>query len=232
MSPTPPNLFADRRQRLADRLAAEGLDALLVSQPVNVSYLTGFSGDSSQLLLTSQRSLLISDGRFTQQLAEECPGLETAIRPPVTPITEAAAKALAQLGVHNVGFESGHLTVADLEALCAAATVSWKGARDRVEQLRACKDATEIAQIREAIDIAQRAYAMFRAMLRGSDCEKDLSDAVEAYIRRAGGRGRSFRPSSRWAIAPRCRTRRRRFARSRKIRCCCSTGAPAALLQK
>jgi len=190
--PTPPDHFASRRQRLAECLAVEGLDALLVSQPVNVSYLTGFSGDSSYLLVTPRRSVLVSDGRFTQQLAQECPAWKRHPRT-VTPLTEATARALAQLGAHTVGFESGHLTVADLEALrSAAAGIDWKGARDRVELLRACKDATEIAQIREAIDIAQRAFAMFRAFLRADDCEKDLSDAVEAYIRRAGGRGSSF----------------------------------------
>jgi Xaa-Pro aminopeptidase len=190
---TPPEHFAGRRQRLAAGLAAEGLDALLVGQPVNVSYLTGFSGESSNLLVTPNRSVLVSDGRFTQQLAEECPDLETVIRPPVTPVTEATAQTLAKLGAKNVGFESAHVTVADLEALRGGATgIDWKGTRDRVEQWRACKDTTEVAQIRAAIDMAQRAYAMFRALLRADDSEKDLSDAVEAYIRRAGGRGSSF----------------------------------------
>jgi Xaa-Pro aminopeptidase len=61
-----------------------------------------------------------------------------------------------------------------------------------VEQLRAIKDAHEIAQIREAIGFAQRAFAMFRAMLRPGDQEKELSDALEQYVRRAGGRCTSF----------------------------------------
>ena len=66
--------FASRRERLAAPLAGEGLDACLVSSPVNVSYLTGFSGDSSHLVLGRDRAVLVSDARFTEQLAEECPG--------------------------------------------------------------------------------------------------------------------------------------------------------------
>src|SRR5205807_3449150 len=62
----------------------------------------------------------------------------------------------------------------------------------RVEKLRAVKDPSEVAQIREAVAIAERAFAMFRAMLRPDDCEKDLCDALEGYVRRAGGRGTSF----------------------------------------
>ncbi len=184
---------ADRRQRLTEALVAESLDALLITHPLNVSYLTGFSGESSYLVLTRARSLIISDGRFTVQLAEECPGLETYIRPPSQPLSEATAGVLNKLGIASVGFESGHVTVADFETLRQATpSLSWKGAADRVEKLRQIKDGGELAQIGEAIRIAERAFAMFRAMLRPEDREKDLADALESYIRRAGGKCGSF----------------------------------------
>jgi Xaa-Pro aminopeptidase len=182
-----------RGQRLAESLSSETLDALLITNPVNVTYLTGFSGESSYLIVARDRTLLVSDGRFTQQLAEECPDLELHIRPPAQSIQDAAAQVLSQLGLRNVGFESAHLTVADFETLAKAApAISWKPGRDRVERLRLVKDATEIAQIREAIHMAERAFAMFRAMLRTADSEKDLADALEGYIRRAGGKCASF----------------------------------------
>jgi Xaa-Pro aminopeptidase len=184
----------DRRREMALRgLRDEGLDALLASNPVNVTYLTGFTGDSSCLILAEGRTILVSDGRFTTQLAEECPGLALHIRPPSRGVFEAVADALNQLGPRAVGFESGHLTVADQETLRAGTpAVSWKGERDRVERLRAIKDEDEVGQIRQAIRIAERAFAMFRAMLRPGDTEKDLADALEAYVRRAGGRCTSF----------------------------------------
>src|SRR5947209_7993495 len=70
-----------RRERLAQALSEQGLGYFLVSNPTNVTYLTGFSGESSYLLLAKNRTVLISDFRFIEQLAEECPGLETHIRP-------------------------------------------------------------------------------------------------------------------------------------------------------
>jgi Xaa-Pro aminopeptidase len=191
-----------RRDRALRNLRDEGLAALLVSSPVNVTYLTGFTGDSSYLLLSPDRTLLVSDGRFTTQLAEECPGLDMHIRPPSRTVQEVAGELLAKLGPRAVGFESGHLTVADLETLRAAApAVSWKGARDRVERLRAVKDEGEVRQIREAVRIAERAFAMFRAVLRPADTEKELCDALEALVRRAGGSGTSFPPIV--AVGPR-----------------------------
>jgi Xaa-Pro aminopeptidase len=184
---------AHRRRRLARRLKQEGLDALLISHPVNVSYLTGFSGESSYLILERRKTLLVSDFRFTQQIAEECPGLEVHIRPIAQTVQQAAAEVLDQLGCRRVGFESAHMSVAGFEAMRdLLPAVEWKGEAGRVEEQRARKDPSEVLAIREAIAIAQRAFAMFRAMLRPDDCEKDLSDALEMYVRRAGGRCTSF----------------------------------------
>lgn len=184
---------AQRRKRLARSLKAEGLDALLVTNPVNVSYLTGFSGESSFLVLTPRRAILVSDGRFTEQIAEECPGLEAVIRPSSKNVYKATAEVLDGLHLRGVGFESGHLSVADLETFRGLLpAVDWKGSRDRVEKLRAVKDPSEVGQIREAIHIAERAFEMFRAMLRSDDTEKEMHDALEGYVRRAGGTCTSF----------------------------------------
>ncbi len=186
-------MSAARRDRLRLQLKDEGLEAVLISNPTNVSYLTGFSGDSSYLILGRQRAVLVSDGRFKTQLVEECPGLETVIRPPTQPVGPAAAETLAKLGFRAVGFESGHLTVADFDGIKELAkTVDWKPGEDRVERLRQIKDEDEIGQIRQAIRFAERAFAMFRACMRPGDTEKDLADAMEGYVRRAGGRCGAF----------------------------------------
>lgn len=190
---TPADVVARRGERLRQTLRETGLEALLVSSPVNVTYLTGFTGESSYLVLGRERSVLVSDRRFTEQIAEECPGLEAHVRPPTHSLPQATSQVLSQLGVKTVGFESQHLTVAERETLAELTkTVSWKGERDQVERLRAVKDAFEVEQIREAIAIAQRAFVVFCALLRREDREKDLSDAMEMYVRRCGGKGTSF----------------------------------------
>jgi Xaa-Pro aminopeptidase len=186
---------APRRERLIRRLAEEGIDALLISNPVNVTYLTGFTGDSTILLLHGERVLLVSDSRYTEQLAEECPGLPTHIRATAQKLPEAVAEVLKRFGIRTVGFESGAVTVAEFEFLRnLAPTLDWKGAADRVERLRTVKDAGELEQIRQAIDVAERAFTVFRSLLRAEETEKDLCDALEHYARRAGGSGTAFPP--------------------------------------
>ncbi len=185
--------FAARRERLWHAAAEEGLGALLVTSPVNVTYLTGFSGEATYLILTKSKTLLVSDGRFKEQLAEECPGLDPYIRPPDQMLPDAAIAQLISLAPRNIGFESGHLTVAEFQAISdGVKTADWKPSPDRVEKLRRVKDADEIAQIRAAIAIAEKAFAMFRAMLGPEDSEKELTDALESYVRRAGGKETAF----------------------------------------
>jgi Xaa-Pro aminopeptidase len=184
---------ADRRRQLIRSLPDGGIDALLISNPINVSYLTGFSGDSSYLVLASNRELLISDARFTKQLSEECPDLETHIRPTAQNVLQATAEVLNKLTYRSIGFESAHLTVAERETLQQLApALAWKGDPGRVEKMRAVKDPSEVAEIREAITIAERAFSAFRALLRPLDTEKDLCDALEQYVRRFGGQSTCF----------------------------------------
>lgn len=186
---------ARRHAQLLRLLKDEDLPAMLVTHPVNVTYLTGFSGDSSYLVLGRSKTLLISDGRYTQQIEEECPGLATHIRPPDRHLHQATTEVLNQLGFRQLGFESNHLSVAGFDQLRELTpTIDWKPGTDRVERLRMVKDESEIEQIREAIAIAERAYAMFRAMLRPGETEKELADALDGYMRRAGASEASFPP--------------------------------------
>jgi Xaa-Pro aminopeptidase len=145
------------------------------------------------LLVSPGGSLLVSDGRYTQQIEEECKGLVTYIRPPSIRVTAAAADALKKLGWRDVGFESSHLTVAEWQAFKEMLpSVNWKPCEGAVEKLRVCKDPSEVAEIREAIAMAERAFRRFRSSLRPADTEKRLSDRMEMLLRDEGGKCSSF----------------------------------------
>ncbi|HVK19702.1 MAG TPA: Xaa-Pro peptidase family protein [Fimbriiglobus sp.] len=187
--------LTQRRQTLVKTLKKDGADAILVTHPVNVSYLTGFTGDSSYLVATAKQFVLVSDSRFDEQIKEECPGLEVHIRPHDQTTVAAAVEVLTKTGAKAVGLEADHATLglmADLQE--AGAKLSFAPVRGRVEALRALKDPSEVEQIRAAVKAAERAFVMFKSMLREADTEKDMSDAIESYVRRAGGRSCPFPP--------------------------------------
>jgi Xaa-Pro aminopeptidase len=187
--------FLRRREQVRAKLSGEAFDALVVKAPTNVSYLTGFSGDSSVLVVGRQRDLIISDGRFTTQIEQECPGLEASIRPSGQEMNAAIAHVVELAGWRRLGLEATSWTLAEFEALrLALPAVELTGVKDRVESLRQIKDEEEIAAIREAIRCAERAFMMLRAGLREGESEKDVADALEGYLRRCGATGASFPP--------------------------------------
>jgi Xaa-Pro aminopeptidase len=191
----PMDRFLARREQLRKSLSTDGIDALLVSAPANVSYLTGFTGESSVLIVGRQRDLVISDGRFITQLEQECPGLEASIRGPGQEMHAAIAQVVGTLAWRRLGLEATSWTLAEYEAIRRAlATVDFTGIEGRVEAQRQIKDDDEIEAIREAIRYAERAFAMLRAGLRPGESEKDAADALEGYLRRCGASGASFPP--------------------------------------
>ena len=84
-----------RRNKLRRAVKRSGGDALFVTNFTNVTYLTGFSGYDSFLLVGANRDVMISDGRYTTQLEEECPGLDAYIRKSDEGMFRAIKKAAA-----------------------------------------------------------------------------------------------------------------------------------------
>jgi len=150
--------------------------------------LTGFTGDSSYLLLSRERELLLTDKRYTQQLEEECPALDLAVRGPGSKITDFAAEVVAKLRLPSLAIEADVVTVSFHEKLKESLKgTSLAHTSGLVESLREIKDAGEIAEIREAVNIAQRAFAVIRASLRLGRTEKEVADELEYQIRLFGG---------------------------------------------
>ncbi len=184
-----------RRQHLIAAFDNLDLDGLLVSSETNVGYLTGFTGDSSTLIVARSQSQILSDGRFTTQLSQECPGLDAIIRPIGQPMSDAIAGVARSLGIKRLGFESHVLTVAEFESLSSAASdLTLVATQGIVETLRMIKDADEIAQIREAVQIAETSFAQLRAWLKPGVTEKAAADFLEAAMRENGATGASFPP--------------------------------------
>lgn len=201
--------FAIRRSKLLRSLRRHRVDGLLVTNSTNVTYLTGFTGGDSFLLVGQKRAILISDGRFAVQIGEECPDLEVEIRPSLETIVEATARVAKSLKLTRLGFESNSTTVQQFESLQqqikSLETVSVAAA---VENLRAIKDAEEVTEIRQAVIQAQRGFDVLRASLTGDMTELESAHLLEHAMRRFGALRASFEPivavGSRAAL-PHCR---------------------------
>jgi Xaa-Pro aminopeptidase len=182
---------AERLDRFRHAMRKEGVDAFLVAEVANVTYLTGFTGDSSYLLVSPDRAWLVTDGRYTEQAAMETKGCEI-VRHRVS-LVKSAARLANKLGARLLGFEPNVLTVAahgDLtKELNGVEAVAKKGL---VEKLRQVKDKDELARIRAAVKVADAAFLAVRSHLTAGQTEAEVANALEFEMRRLGARKGSF----------------------------------------
>lgn len=170
------------------------VDALLVTKPVDVSYLSGFGGEDSFLLVEDDRAVLLTDGRFGEQAEKECPGVEIFVRN--GPITAALAEVLKGRKVRRLAVQGEHVTLKLHKALQAAlGKRKLLPVSGMVSAGRIVKDHAELASIRKAIRVAQRAFRELQGKGAGwwiGRSEQSLAAELDAAMRRLGATGSSF----------------------------------------
>jgi Xaa-Pro aminopeptidase len=175
--------------------ATPGLDALLVTDLVNVRYLTGFTGSNAALLLHVDgdgASRFCTDGRYRTQAAQEVPDLPLLVE---RGSARALAAAAAEHGVRALGFESDHVTVdAGADLAEAADGVVLHRAPGLVQRLRMVKDTAEVAALRAACAAADAALSDLVADggLRPGRTERDVALDLEHRMRGHGASGPAF----------------------------------------
>ncbi len=182
---------AARAEALGALLLEHELDALVVTNLINVRYLAGFTGTNGLCAVGADVRSFYTDFRYTGQAAKEVDGFE--LDPEDRELAKAALARLGDAGAKRVGFEDAHVTVRQLEKLRELAPdgVELVSAGDLVEQLRAVKDQAELTAIREAAKVVTGIYDHLREVEFGGRTERELANLLENEMR-ARGTGPSF----------------------------------------
>ncbi|OYP38195.1 M24 family metallopeptidase [Rhodopirellula sp. MGV] len=187
--------MSERIEALTEQLGEIGADAIYIVDEINVRYLTGFSGDSSSLLVTPSGAVMLSDGRYKEQLDEECPGLPYEIKSPSQRADEFVAGVLSGSGAAKIAIESNCMTVASFNAIKSKLDgIEWVDTSDIVLRQRMIKDTEEIEVLRSSIRINERALQSVLAKLGPDWTEMEVAYELESTIRRLGATGFSFNP--------------------------------------
>lgn len=190
-----PNPFLPARLESVRRaLADKEIDALLLTNIVNIGYISGFTGSTAQALITPEEALLITDPRYTLRARQECPGFEIVTATGSGSYGEALRETLAARAARRIGFEAGRVTYAQWQKLAAdnPAPREWVPTEELVEDLRLVKDEGEVASIRRAVSVAETAWEAVKPQLRPGVQERDLALELEFAMRRAGADDRAF----------------------------------------
>ncbi|KAA9160324.1 aminopeptidase P family protein [Amycolatopsis acidicola] len=192
-----PEIHATRRESLRAMLRADETDALLVTDLLNIRYLTGFTGSNAALLLHAGdegRTVFCTDGRYTTQAEGEVPDLERVIsRQSAAALLERGSERRKDYG--RTGFESQHVSVEQYEAFAALADgVELRRLPGLVERLRLVKDETEIEALRQACAAADNALRdlIERGGIQPGRTEREVARDLENLMLDHGSSERSF----------------------------------------
>src|SRR5947209_6980103 len=188
--------MSDRSERLVTRLPEFEIDLMVVSDLVNVRYLTGYTGSNGLALIGPTERVFFTDGRYTEQAAAQ---VDSSYKRHTVSLDllEAVAEALRDrngAAVPRVGFEDEHLTVKQHDRLAEKLGEHARlvGVSGVVEGLRRVKDPGEIARISEAAELADAALRRIVGEGLEGKTERDVALALEQDMRRRGATRPSF----------------------------------------
>ena len=178
-------------EKVRAAMAAQGLEAMLISRAENMRYVSGFTGGDGHVLVTGTGAWLATDSRYYEQVGREAPGLE------LVRMADGFAKALPELvskvGIERLGFESDFVTYDQYASWGEAVPgLTWVPVKELVLGLRATKGEAELAAIRKAVAIADAAMAQLLEEIRPGMTEKEAAWVLESYMRTHGADALSF----------------------------------------
>ncbi|UCH14193.1 MAG: aminopeptidase P family protein [Bacteroidales bacterium] len=184
-----------RINKLLDLLKENEIDGFLVASVHGVTYLSGFTGDSSFMIITGARIVLLTDERYTEQAQLECHkeievlnwidnkryGIETY------------RHVVNENGIKRLGFEEDIISYSTYKMLNKGLPgVELIATTGLVERIRVIKDDEEICFLKEACEISDRALELTVPFIKSGITEIDLTARLEYNIRTGGADGLSF----------------------------------------
>ena len=177
-----------RADRLVDLVRERELDALLVTNLVNVRYLTGFTGSNGACVVTPESRLFITDFRYVEQAEHQVLDFERL--PPARDLADGLASHLTG----RAGFDDDHMSVRNHRKLSEKVGdgVELVAAGGLVEQLRQVKEPGELERIGQAARLATS--ALEEVLCRGltGRTEREVALDIESSIRASGAEDPSF----------------------------------------
>ncbi len=155
-----------RLDTLRQKMVSRRLDAILISQPQNIRYLSGFTGGADgALFITPRLAYILTDFRYLGMVQEQCPRFTLKETSVTLPLDKAVLGLVQETGAARVGFEGHHLTYDTYRGLRKALLVAGHAAArlvpvpKLVDEIRAVKEPAELAIMERAVLLGDAAFA-------------------------------------------------------------------------
>jgi len=178
-------------ERLREAMASRQLEAVFITNPCNRRYLTGFTGTSGYVLVTTDEAFFLTDFRYMEQAGSQVKYYQVLEHDPKPILT--VKELLSKRGIGRVGFEQNDVSygayVQYREALDGIEAVPTD---QLVERLRYIKDPSEIRILQEAADLADAAFSHILDHLKPGISERQIALELEFFMRSHGATSSSF----------------------------------------
>jgi Xaa-Pro aminopeptidase len=184
--------FYEKRLRSARKVMdSSPLDGILFSSFENIRYLCGFTGSDGAYVLTQKEAFFLTDSRYWTQADEEVRGAQVIH---YKKKLDGIVSLLLDLKLKNIGFESLSITFSFHRSLVEKLTNEGKliPLEDELKNLRAVKDAQEMALIQRTIDISSKAFLHILETLKEGIFEREVALEMEFFMKNNGAEAISF----------------------------------------
>ncbi|MCL2706567.1 MAG: aminopeptidase P family protein [Dehalococcoidia bacterium] len=184
---------SNRLKKLRGALADRNIAALLVSNPDNRYYLSGFSGSAGYLLITADKALLATDSRYVEQAKQQSP--DYRLFEHGAELEKWLGKFICGLGVNEISFESDNISFrhySQINTIAEPLGITLAPVNGIVETLRTIKDADELSLIQKAAAISDAAIEYIRSMGRAGMSELEVAWEIEKFMREHGSQAIPF----------------------------------------
>lgn len=180
----------ERLQQLRATCKEQGIDGLVVTNPYNRRYITGFTGSAGIALITQDTAVFITDFRYVEQANKQVQGFEIVEH--TGRVVDALQEQVQRLQLNRLGFEEENLTFAIYQLYNETLSTELVPTKALIETIRLVKTDDEISVLKAAAKIADEAYLHILNYIKPGISEIDVANELEFYMRKLGATSSSF----------------------------------------
>jgi Xaa-Pro aminopeptidase len=184
-------MIKERIEKLLDAMQKNNTNALFINKPEDRYYLSGFSGSNAFLLYTSENTYLITDFRYIEQAKDESPDYQV-VRYNRDDLYEIINDLLAKESINQLTFDSSAITYEMFQEMSEKLKVTLKSEKSLVKDIRSIKDEEEIATIKKAQSISEKAFEQLLSIIKPGITERELSVELEYNMLKLGASKLAF----------------------------------------
>lgn len=183
----------NRIKRLREKFREINIDGVLVTDPKNIFYFSGYDGDSGSLLIGKDKKVIITNSLSAEYAQEKCQGFEIRSFAREEGVHQTIFRVLVEFNIKQLGFEENNLTFKQYQnCVDNYKDVNLIPLKDCFYELRQIKDEREIEIIKKAARIGDEAFSHIISIIKPGITENEIALELEIFMRKKGAKGLSF----------------------------------------